>query len=86
MPLVLELPSDLQNKLSEEAAQLGIPIDQYVLRLLSAGRTGSPLINTGGELLEYWKSEGLVGTRSDIAESSTHAREVRKNAELRVKG
>jgi hypothetical protein len=36
---------------------------------------------TGAELVAYWQSEGLIGTRPDIADSQAYARGIRRQAE-----
>jgi hypothetical protein len=40
---------------------------------------------TGAELVDYWRREGLIGYRSDIADSASHARRLRRQAESRAK-
>jgi hypothetical protein len=85
MSLVLDLPPDLETELAAEAARLGIPLSDYVLRLLATGRGTQPAPRTGAELLAYWESEGLVGSRSDIADSQAHARKLREQAEKRAR-
>lgn len=82
MRLELDLPTDLEAKLSAEADEVGLPLAEYVLRVLSAERNGHPP-RTGGELLAYWQQEKLVGTRDDIADSSAHARKLRDKAQKR---
>ncbi|HJT32514.1 MAG TPA: hypothetical protein VJ783_10760 [Pirellulales bacterium] len=37
MTLTLELPSELESELAAEAAQFGLSLPEYALRLLSAG-------------------------------------------------
>ncbi len=85
MSLVLDLPAELENELTLEAARLGLPLKEYVLRLLAGGRTLSPAPRTGAELLAYWQGEGLVGSRSDIADSPVHARALREQAQRRTR-
>ncbi|HEV7669809.1 MAG TPA: hypothetical protein VGS22_14900 [Thermoanaerobaculia bacterium] len=41
--------------------------------------------DTGAQLVAYWKRHGLIGTRPDIADSQTHARTVRHDAERRLR-
>jgi hypothetical protein len=85
MSLELHLPSELENELAGEAARVGIPLPEYALRLLAAGRgvvadgggTGSS-VRTGAELVQYWRGEGLVGTRSPILDSQGQARGLRQ--------
>lgn len=85
MSLVLDLPTELETELASEAARLGLPLPEYVLRLLAGGRAPSIEPRTGAALLAYWQSEGLIGTRSDIADSSAHARAVREQAQRRAR-
>src|SRR5260370_12318195 len=73
MSLVLDLPRELESELTAEAAQLGLPLPEYILQILVTGRGPSPAPRTGAELVAYWQSEGLVGTRPDIADSEAHA-------------
>ena len=85
MSLVLDLPAELETDLATEAARLGLSLPEYVLRLLAAGRTLSPAPRTGAELLAYWQGQGLVGTRTDIADSPAHARALREQAQRRAR-
>ena len=77
MSLVLDLPTELETELTIEAARFGLPLPEYALRLLAGGRAAGPTPRSGAELLAYWQSEGLIGTRSDIADSPAHARTLR---------
>ncbi len=83
MSLVLELSSELETALAAEAAELGLPLTEYALRLLTAGRVPTPKPQTGAELVSYWQSAGLVGTRQDIVDAPGHARALRQQAEKR---
>jgi hypothetical protein len=83
MSLVLNLPSELETELAKEAAQLGLSVSDYVLRLIDAGRGQRPMVQTGAELVAYWQREGLVGTKPQIADSQAHARALRGQAERR---
>ena len=78
MSLVLDLPSELESELATEAAQLGLPLSEYTVRLIAAGRSARPALRTGAELLSYWQGEGLVATRPDITDSQAHARALRE--------
>lgn len=82
MTLTLKLPRALEAELSAEAAELGLSLQEYALRLLAAGRTAAAPKN-GAKLVEYWQREGVIGTRTDITDSQTHARKLRKQAERR---
>ena len=83
MSIVLELPPELETELVAEAARLHLPIAEYALRLLAAGRIANPKPSNGADLVAYWQSGGLVGTRPEIADASAHARTVRQQAENR---
>jgi hypothetical protein len=83
LSLVLDLPPELESQLATEAARLGLPLPEYALRLLAGGRGPTPTLRSGAELLAYWQAEGLVGTRSEIADSSAHARNLREQAQKR---
>jgi hypothetical protein len=85
MSLVLDLPVELEKELAADAARLGLPLTEYVLRLLAGGRPPSPAPHTGAELLAYWQSESLIGTRSDIADGPAHARAIREEAQRRAR-
>ena len=83
MSIAVDLPEELENELSAEAAQLGLSLPEYVLRVLSTGVVIGKRPKTGAELIDYWESEGLIGTRSDITDSQEHARQIRNEAERR---
>jgi hypothetical protein len=85
MSLVLDLSAELETELAAEAARLKLPLPDYVLRLLTDGRTPAPPPRTGAELLAYWQSESLIGTRPDIADGPAHARTIREQAQRRVR-
>ena len=85
MRIILDLPQELERELSLEAAQLGLPLAEYVLRLLATGRIVGNIPKTGAELMAYWQREGLIGTRPDIADSQKHARAIRAAAEKRTR-
>ena len=83
MRLTLDIPEELERELSVEAAQLGLSLAAYALRLLSTGRAVETAPKTGAELVAYWQHEGLIGTRPEIADSQKHARKLRATAERR---
>jgi hypothetical protein len=85
MTITLELSQELESELAAEAAQLGLPLNEYVLRILTTGRAPKDLPKTGSELVAYWQSEGVIGTRPDITDSQQHARQLRQQAEKRVR-
>ena len=86
MNLTLYIPQELERDLAAEAARLGLPIEQYALRLLSRSTTGHENMRTGAELVNYWRRENLVGYRSEITDSASHARSLRREAEKRPRG
>jgi hypothetical protein len=78
--ITLTIPEPLAAELSKEAALLGVPLSNHIIRLLAA-RTASavppepPL--TGANLVEYCGQEGIVGSRPDITDPAEFARELR---------
>jgi hypothetical protein len=83
MRLVLELPADLESELSTEAAQQGLPLAEFALRVLASRHNSNRLPKSGAEIVAYWQAEGLIGTRQDISDSQTHARNLREQAQKR---
>ena len=85
MSITLDLPEELENELSAEAAQAGLSLQEYVLRVLSTGLIIGKRPQTGAELVDYWQKEGLIGARPDITDSQAHARQIRERAEQRTR-
>lgn len=85
MTLTLELPRDLEHRLTAEASQRGMPVETYALRLLSRPTRRRPAAppRNGAELVAYWRREGLVGSRTDIADTQEYVRDLRQRAEQR---
>ena len=86
MSLTIELPEDLEQELQQEAHKLGLSISEYTTHLLRTGRLTSSHPQTGAQLVFYWQQAGLIGSRSDITDSQTHARQIRAVAENRYRG
>jgi hypothetical protein len=59
MPLVLDLPPDLEKELSAEADQFDLTLAEYVLRVLSSRSADARLPVNGAELVDDWQREGL---------------------------
>jgi tryptophan synthase alpha subunit len=85
MSIVLDLPQELENELATEATHLGVSLTEYVLRLLSTRSLVGQLPTTGAELVAYWQREGVIGTRREITDSQAHARQIRHQAERRLR-
>ena len=83
MSISLDLPQELETKLSAEATRYGVPLAEYLLHILSNGGQTSTTINNGAELLAYWQQAGVVGARTDIGDSQQHARGLRAEVEQR---
>jgi hypothetical protein len=83
MSLTIDLPSDLETRLTAEAERLQLSLPEYALRLLRDGGRDVTLPRTGSDLVAYWQKEGLIGTRPDIADASEHSRRIRDEAERR---
>ena len=83
MSININLPSDLENELSTEASQLKLSLSEYILRILSVRPSPQKWPKTGAELVAYWKSVGVIDSRSDIVDSQEYARKLRHEAETR---
>jgi hypothetical protein len=83
MTITLDLPPELERKLSAEASRQGVQLSDYLLRILSNGGQATPSIGSGAELVAYWQQAGVVGVREDIRDSQQHARDLRAMAERR---
>lgn len=83
MGLTIDLPADLAEALSGEAALLGLSLPDYALRVLAAARPAVAPVRNGADLVAHWQAEGVVGRRPDIADSQSHARGLRERAERR---
>jgi hypothetical protein len=83
MSITLDLPQELEEELSAEAARLNLPLSEYVLRLLSTKGTALTMPRTGEKLVAYWQSEGVIGSRPDIFDSQVHARNLRRESQTR---
>lgn len=83
MTLVIDTPKDLEQELSNEAAQLGLPLSEYVLRLLVSRQMVDKPLLTGADLVAYWQKAGLIGSRKEIEDSQSFVRKLRKHAETR---
>lgn len=83
MSLFVELSERQTAALADEARQQGLTLSEYAARLLGAGRETRPALRTGADLVAYWKSEGLAGSRADIGDASARARALREVAESR---
>jgi len=88
MTITLDLPSELEEEMSQEAARLGLPLAEYALRVLVSNRIpqsagDAPL--TGEELVEFWSREGVIGSRRDIDDPVAFARELRERNQNRMR-
>lgn len=79
MTVSLSLPSDLEI----EASKLNSPLDEYILRILSLRSFLPNPPKNGAELVAYWESVGVIGSRPDITDSQKYAQEIRNRAETR---
>ena len=83
MSITIDLPVAVEEKLRAEAARLEISVSEYTLRVLSGEPAAAERPANGAELVAYWQSEGVIGTRPDIADSQKYARQLRQAAETR---
>jgi hypothetical protein len=83
MPRTVELPDDLADALADEAARAGLSLPDYAVCLLTSARPSAASVRSGASLVAFWRAQGLVGSRPDIADSQTEARRRRDQAQPR---
>jgi hypothetical protein len=83
MAQIVELPDDLADALTAEASRLGMSLPEYAVRLLLSARPSAATVHNGADLVDFWRSEGRVGCRPDIADSQSEARHLREQAQRR---
>jgi hypothetical protein len=79
----VELPADLADALSGEAAKAGLSLSEYAVRLLATVHSPAEVVRTGSELVAYWQAEGVIGSRPDLPDSQEYARQLRDRAQRR---
>ena len=84
MSITLDLPKNLEAKLSAQASRAGMTLSDYALCVLGGDKIPVVQIRNGAELMTYWMTEGVVGSRKDIKNSAQHARSIRQKAETRT--
>ncbi len=88
MTLTLELPPDLEARLQSESARRGLSPSECALEALEASLPDVAMPTSPAELVDYWEREGVLGIwadRTDIPDSPEYARQLRRQAEQRVK-
>lgn len=83
MSLTLDLPKDLEHRLTAEATRLGLPVEQYALQLLGDVSQPARQPKSGAELVAFWHREGVIFSRPDIADSQARARRIRHQAKTK---
>lgn len=86
MTINLELPQGLRSAMEQAAAERGLPLAEYALQVLAshhAPAAEQTVFRTGAELVAYWDREGLLGSRSDIEDPVSYARELRERNQNR---
>lgn len=83
MKLTLEIPLELESSLTAEADRQGLPLAEYALRVLRMSQPNHCTLDSGAELVDFWQQQGIVGTRHDITDSQSHARNLRHDVEKR---
>lgn len=81
MSIVIDVPQQLESELSIKARQAGQTLQEYVLNLLRSSVTSPQKPKNGAGLVEYWKNEGVIGTRPEINDSQEYAQQLREEAE-----
>ena len=84
MSLHLDVSAELESRLRTKAGQLGVSVEHLVTELLAAGVGEERRQMTGKELVERWKSQDVIGSRSEIRDPAKYARKLRSAAERRL--
>lgn len=74
MTLVLELPVALEEALAREAAQLGEPVADYAVRVLTKRPPHDAAVVAESALNQQWIDAGLLGQSNMAAQPATSAR------------
>ena len=77
MPMTLELPDEVAEWLQKVATGRGISVQEYALERLSFPKPAVPGLTDGASLVAYWEANGLLGTRTDITDTSAEATRLR---------
>ena len=81
MTINLDFTPELEEELSKEAAQIKLPLSDYIVHLLSVRQVFNHPPKTGVELIAYWQAAGVINSRPDIGNSQKYARELRNFAQ-----
>ncbi len=84
MPMTLELTDELTASLSEEATRHGMAVHEFATSLLTRPKIVAPSLGDGASLVAYLEAEGLLGTRTDIADTLSEARRLRAISNNRI--
>jgi len=68
MTLTLDLPSDLEERLTQEADQRGLPVEEYAVAFLQKHLRPVERGEAVRSLLEKWINEGDVAEQSETGE------------------
>jgi hypothetical protein len=87
--LEVELTPEIERELSRAAADEGLPLADYALKVLRCQAQQNRPKRTPAELVAEWEREGVLGIWADhpgIGDSSEFAAQLRAQAENRVHG
>jgi hypothetical protein len=82
MTIPLDLPPELEAELAKEAAQIKLPLSEYIMHLLSVRQVFNHPPKSGRELIAYWQAVGVIGSRPDITNPQKYASQLRSQAEF----
>jgi hypothetical protein len=88
MTMTLDLPPDLEARLTAEAARRGVSPEECLLEVLDTAVPREPHPLTPAEMVQQWEREGVIGIwadRTDLPESPEYARQLRHRAEQRAR-
>jgi hypothetical protein len=84
MTITLELPPDLEARLSEEAASSNISEEKLAFQLIAMALP-PPEFKSNAEAIDYWKQIGLIGMwadREDMKDSTAWVQQQRDKSRM----
>jgi hypothetical protein len=88
MTMMLDLPPDLEARLTAEAVRRGLSPEECLLEVLDTAVPRDAQALTPAEMVQQWEREGVIGIwadRTDLPDSPEYARQLRHRAEQRAR-
>ena len=88
MVRTIDVPEDVDRFLASLAEREGTSVEALTVEILRRSASEEPLNlddppRLPADVLELWRREGVIGSRTDITDSVAHARSLRETAQRR---